>query len=61
MRCMVMEAKVVVEDRVIGVIRFQQMLEGSRSLLGCGLDVVDFYRREADGKPAVVACAEYRG
>jgi hypothetical protein len=44
MRCMIMECEIVVYDRVVGVICLEQVLERSRSLLGCGFDIMDLYR-----------------
>jgi hypothetical protein len=40
---MVVEAQVMVYDRVVCMVGFEQVLEGSRPLLGGCLDVVDFY------------------
>jgi hypothetical protein len=45
-RCVVVEAQVMVYDRVIGVIGFDQVLEGSRTLLGGGFDFVNLDRWE---------------
>jgi hypothetical protein len=42
-RSMIVVAQVVVYDGVVCMVRFKQVLEGSRSLLGRGLDVVDLY------------------
>lgn len=43
MRGMVVEAQVMVYDGVVCMVGLEQVLEGSRSLLGGCLDVVDFY------------------
>lgn len=40
-RCMVVKAQVVVYDGVVRMVGFEEMLQRSRSLLGCCLDVVD--------------------
>lgn len=45
MRCVVVKAEVMVYDRVIGVVGFDQVLESSRSLFGSCLDVVHCDRR----------------
>jgi hypothetical protein len=43
-RCMVVESQVVIYDCIIGMVRLEQMLEGPRSLLGGGFDIMDLYR-----------------
>lgn len=47
---MVVEGEVVVDDGVIGMIRFEQMLEGSRPLVSSSFDIMDLYRGQIDGK-----------
>jgi hypothetical protein len=49
-RCMVVEGEVVVDNRVVSMVRFEQVLEGSRSLFGCGFDIVDFHRGNVYGE-----------
>ena len=56
MRSMVVEAQVMVYDGVVCMVGFEQVLEGSRSLLGRCLDVVDFYRGERGGE--IVAASD---
>jgi hypothetical protein len=48
-RCMVVECEIVVYDGVVGMIRLEQMFEGSRPLLSCGFDVMDLYRGQVNG------------
>ena len=40
--CMVVESQIMVDDGVIGMISFEQMLQRPRSLLCRCLDIVDF-------------------
>jgi len=44
----IVEAKVVVDDRVVYVVRLQQMLQRSGSLFCCRLNVVDLDRGQSD-------------
>ena len=41
MRCVVVKTKVMVYDRVVRVVCLKEVLEGSRTLLGSSLDIVD--------------------
>jgi hypothetical protein len=60
-RCMVVECEVVVYDRIVGVVCFQQMLEGSRSLFGGSFNVMDFHRGEVDGEMCAFSSAKEGG
>lgn len=42
MRCMIVKPQVVVDDAMIDMVRFEQMLQRPRSLLGSLFDIVDF-------------------
>ena len=57
-RCMVVKSEVVIYDGVVGVICFEQVLEGSQSLLGCGFNVVDLDGRKVDGEVCAFSCTE---
>ena len=46
--CVVVEAQVVVYNRVVCMVCFDQVLQGPRALLSCGLNVVDLNRWEDD-------------
>lgn len=48
MWCMIVVAQVIVNDRVVGMVRFQQVFEGSRSFFGVGFDIVDIDGRKID-------------
>jgi len=43
---MIVILQIVVDDRVVGMVGFEQMFQGSRSLLGCCFDVVHLNRRK---------------
>lgn len=40
--CMVVESEVVIYDRMVGMVRFEKMLQRSRSLFCRSFDIVDF-------------------
>ena len=46
--CVIVEAQVVVYNRVVCMICFDQVLQGPRALLSCGLNVVYLNRWEDD-------------
>ena len=48
MRCVVVKSQVMVYDRIVCVVGFEQMLQGSRALLGSCLDIVYFDRGYVD-------------
>lgn len=48
MRCMVVETQIVIYDRMICMVCFNQMLKGPRALLGCGLDIVNLDGGDVD-------------
>lgn len=60
MRCVVVETQVMVYDRIVGVIRFDQVLQGSRAFLGGGLDIVNFDGRQVDRLVASTASCKKR-
>lgn len=41
MRCMVVKTQVMVYDRVVRMVRFDQVFERSRALLSSGFDIVN--------------------
>lgn len=48
MRCVVMETQIMIYDRVVCVVRFDQVLECSRALFGGGFDVMDLNGGDVD-------------
>jgi hypothetical protein len=49
-RCMVVEAEVVVDDGVIGVVRFEQMLQRPGSLFRCCFNIMNVNGCEINGR-----------
>jgi hypothetical protein len=43
------------------MVRFEKMLEGSRSLFGCRFDIMDFDRGKVDGKVCALSSAKEGG
>lgn len=60
MRCVVVEAQAMVYDGIVGMICFDQVLEGSRTFLGGGLDIVNLDGRQVDRLVASTASGEER-
>ena len=48
MRCLVVKSKIVVYNRVVCMVCFDQVLQGPRALLSCGLNAVDLNGWEDD-------------
>ena len=48
MRCVVVEMQVMVYDRVVRMVRFDQVLQSSRTLFGSGFDIVNFNGGDVD-------------
>ena len=60
MRCVVVELEFVVNDRKVGVIRFEQMLQRPGSLFRCCFDIVNLNRWQINGRVFTVEGVQKR-
>ena len=57
---MVLKSEFVINNRVVGVVRFEQVLERAWSALRCRFDVVNCYGWEVNGRVVATVCIEER-
>lgn len=46
MWCMIMEFPLIIQNRIVRMVQFEQVLQRPRGLLLCAVDLMDLHRRD---------------